>query len=1025
MDTKQFLEMILPSRGVIFVQRIKPRPGHPKGDATVLYPVADADDAADKALELDRADNSNIYFAMATYSEVQTRTTPTGFTYAVGRTQDNAHQVRCLWQDIDVKPDKPGVYQTRDEAKAGLKQYLQAVGLPVPLTVSSGYGYHCYWLFDEAIAADEWEAIAKYQRAAWKHLGVKFDSAADQDVARVLRVPGTFNKKPGKEPQPVRVISQNPPTLLPAMEYKRRLKRYCLEHNLLDQIQPNIPAQQRPTGTGNLTGLLPEYPDSFAAIAVRHCHQLQNFSQTGGASEPLWYANLGVLKHCKDGEHYAHLWSSEHEDYDRADTQNKLDQWSAGPTTCERFRTLDETGCAGCKHTCRSPVQLGQDATVEPPPPPAPPPPSGENDQSSSTEATPVEPAADTLHTCWPSAYGFGFNQATETITRKVEEDGVWKTVNVAHPLFYPINGIRLEDGTYALQCVQRVRVADTTQQFEFQLPLKVAADPRALKSALGAQRMTIMNEKHIYDFVQQAAANLRRAKDAIQTYQQMGWHHEFSGFLIGNTMITKDGERKVMMGKRLHGKELATVCGTSGSAAEWAQGVDDLYNRPHAEPHQLAIGNAFGSILNPLMYYSEWKGIPYALTSGGSGYGKSTAFKIGNSIYCKQTEKVVVTNSTVRAIPVRASQMNNLPFLLDEVTLYLTDAKDLSDTLYALSNGGTRIGCDISGSERDRPPAWNGSPGMTGNKGIIHHLTESPTNPEATQMRVFEVDLDNYQRMDTMVEGTVAYKQHNARHKHLAQHLLENCYGTVGKEWIRFVIANRKTIEEKLHSVSLKMSRFMEGGDSTKERYYYHWATCTLVGLYFAKKLGFVNFDLNNLRDWIVRHVASMRENVKEYRDTTEEHFATMMSSMVGRIIITQGFDNLDTRTNKIQIPLDPKPIRNPIAGRLVLGDDKERPKLYVTTKAVTQWCHESGVNYTTFRRSALEKGIIRLGTPGVVRTTGAVKVAIGRGVPGYTHLGSPTCFEFDSELASRIIPVPDRHDHDHDIIHLNRAHA
>ena len=45
---------------------------------------------------------------------------------------------------------------------------------------------------------------------------------------------------------------------------------------------------------------------------------------------------------------------------------------------------------------------------------------------------------------------------------------------------------------------------------------------------------------------------------------------------------------------------------------------------------------------------------------------------------------------------------MGNLPFLLDEITKYVVKAKDISDLLYALSNGKGRLGSTAEGFERE-----------------------------------------------------------------------------------------------------------------------------------------------------------------------------------------------------------------------------------------------------------------------------------------------------------------------------------
>ena len=66
MDTITFLRLILPASGVYFAQRIHPRPG--MKDATILYPVDDLEQLADKLTTIDaQYPNDNTYYALASY----------------------------------------------------------------------------------------------------------------------------------------------------------------------------------------------------------------------------------------------------------------------------------------------------------------------------------------------------------------------------------------------------------------------------------------------------------------------------------------------------------------------------------------------------------------------------------------------------------------------------------------------------------------------------------------------------------------------------------------------------------------------------------------------------------------------------------------------------------------------------------------------------------------------------------------------------------------------------------------------
>lgn len=358
-DPVNFLAVIVPSDGVKFVVEAVTKPG---ADHTVMHhhPCGAPEDMVVKVADI-VAKGHNVYYAMSTYKEVKYKTTSNGFRYATGRTQENAHLVQSLWLDWDVgKADDATSYSTQQDALDGLKHYVKVTGLPAPIVVSSGYGFHSYWPFTEAVSATDWEEVAKLQRRVTKHIGVKVDPACDKDCARVLRVPGSFNYKPGKDPKPVKVlVSKGDVRRTPIARIKGILQNYLNDHGLGLDFNARPDWMKNAVG-GVLSGHQPQqYNKSFASVAVQHCNQLKEFSETGGASEPIWWANLGLLKHCEDGQQYAHEWSAKHHDYDEDQTNAKMAAWAAGPTSCEKFKEINPKACHGCQQQCKSPISLG------------------------------------------------------------------------------------------------------------------------------------------------------------------------------------------------------------------------------------------------------------------------------------------------------------------------------------------------------------------------------------------------------------------------------------------------------------------------------------------------------------------------------------------------------------------------------------------------------------------------------------------------------------------------------------------
>jgi len=247
---------------------------------------------------------------------------------AGGQKKDEITHVRAVFADTDGAPLEP------------------LLCLEPHMVVQSSPGnWHVYWLVDEDFPLDKFKAV---QIA----IATKFGTdPAVNDLSRVMRVPGFYHCK--GEPFLVKIVKR-----------AKGLSSYSLQQIVdglgLDLVETTAkPKTVIPLDNSLITPS--EYPPADANRVADHCKQIARFRETGGESEPIWHANLGLLKHCVDGEKYAHEWSSKHPDYDEAGTTAKMERWEFGPTTCDKFRSVNPDGCDGCTHTCKSPIQLGVD----------------------------------------------------------------------------------------------------------------------------------------------------------------------------------------------------------------------------------------------------------------------------------------------------------------------------------------------------------------------------------------------------------------------------------------------------------------------------------------------------------------------------------------------------------------------------------------------------------------------------------------------------------------------------------------
>lgn len=911
---------------------------------------------ASAALRYD-AKGDTVYHACNGFGELTT-VTKSG-KVRIKRSQQNVIACRSLYLDIDVgKSNDNKSYNTREEALADVKRFLKAVDLPAPMIVSSGMGLHLYWPFEDDLSVQQWADMAFALQQSADHLGFKVDSTSTNDSARVLRPVGTTWRKYGTERE-VKVVRDAGPFDSKAIHHT--LTAYTSANMLMGTAAALF------TDNDDLTVRV-DYPPSSLALVAKHCAQLGHFRDTGSSiGEPQWHKCIGVAKHCVDGEKLAHEWGSKYEGYNYNDTEFKLNNWSFGPSTCEMFRREAPQLCQGCQHEVKSPIQLGY------------------------AESTVVEPtavisdpgaASDETVSKYPEGWSDKFDIVGNTIVARVkdEETGLVKMVSVCSPVVWPVTWLRLEDGTLGIHMKFKPRENVVR---EFDMPAKALGDARSTRGELASRGIIVNNDKQMAQYLASYAEYMHKVAAEKNTYNQMGWKDDFAAFLIGDTLITRDQLTKVRLGDNFQ-SEMKSMFNPKGSADAWAAGVNELYNRENGEPYQYTVCSAFGSILTPLMRGEEWHGIPLALTSDESGLGKSTVGKIALSVYANPTS-YMVTDSTVLAALNRVGELNNLPFMYDEITKRLEGAQ-LADILYILSNGKGRERMTQAGKAAKASPGWNSMSILTGNKGIMFQLSESKVNPESTQMRVFEISMDMYERMDTMklAKGGKETSEH-MRHQGIAQDIMSNHSGAAGLKYIQFVIANVQKIENLLRSTfeSVAGNLAEQGGHNSKERFYAYHIACTLVGGAIAKKIGLINFDMSNLRKWATNHVKRLRGLSQEYVYSHADKFAMLLDDLVGFTLVTKEMKSLDSRKGIVEAPL--MPLRGAVKARCVIGTNRERPQLYIAVSAFDEWCKEQGINPSQFRSELHKMQFIREFSSGG-KTVLYDRMRLSKGVPTIT---------------------------------------
>jgi hypothetical protein len=201
-------------------------------------PVDDYDTFVEHATR--RAPHSDVWFGVATRREQ----------HASGRGgSDDIGHLPALVLDVDVEHH---THKTDEALPATLEDAHQLLAdFPAPPTaiVNSGHGLQAWWLLDEPVTGGEAAPVLTRWRYTWSDLAQQRGWHLDNvfDLARIMRLPGTWNRK--ADPVPV-VITH--------ADWARRYGLTDLNELLRDPppAPPKAPRQRppRPPGAPQLPG---------------------------------------------------------------------------------------------------------------------------------------------------------------------------------------------------------------------------------------------------------------------------------------------------------------------------------------------------------------------------------------------------------------------------------------------------------------------------------------------------------------------------------------------------------------------------------------------------------------------------------------------------------------------------------------------------------------------------------------------------------------------------------------------------
>jgi hypothetical protein len=888
MENVDLLDFVQPTTGWFAVLGIK-------GPRDVRQELVSTRREVDELVERYVAEGRNVFFGVAKYA--------TGD----NRTKENVRALKAFWLDIDcgeakaqVNPEtgRPDGYINQAAGLQALKEFCSVVGLPKPTLVNSGGGLHVYWPLEEEITRAEWEPVAERFKDVCRTQNFYVDDKVFE-VARILRIPGTYNFKE-ETPRPVSIITAGKTTTLD--DFRRILG--VVDKPKRSIFDDNYEASPRELAMYNGIGY------SFKRIMQRTakgdgCNQLLHAYKnrtTIGYYE--WFYALSVAAMCEDADKAVHMMSDGYPDYDPDTVESKVATIRKA-TSCAKFKSVNPELCEGCPHLGKimGPKDLGRQIKEA-------------TNDIIEVETEEGEVEAFTVPK-YPKPYYRGDGGGIWWEPNKKAEDDEAMPIQVYEYDLYPVK--IMDDSIDGNVVLFRLHLPHNNTK-EFISPLKHVLDPTELRKVLSSKGVISTGKKqaHLLEFTALMLKDLQiKYKEQIMR-QQFGWADNSSKFIIGSQEISVDGIAYSPPSKTT--RPLAKFMGPVGSYERWKE-IWALYNTPGLEPHAFAALSAFGS---PLLRFLNQTGAVINLFNPRSGTGKSTILNMVNSVYGHPKELRLKQNDTLNGRLQWVGILNNIPPTMDELT-NMTPI-EYSDFLYALSNGKGKERMQAGTNElRENNTTWQSITVATSNASFAEKLSVIKNNPEGELMRLIEYPINKVEALNT------------AGAKQMFDRDLFHNYGHAGVHFTRYVLENMERVQRRCDNLQEKIDRELQL--EPKERFWSATTAANIAGGLVATECGIMDWDMDRIYLYACGLIDDLRRNGVTPVDDVRQTVADYLYRNIQNILVVNG--EVDRRTN-----MQAAPLREP-RGELLVRIEPDTKRMFIIAKSFKDYCVKFQINY------------------------------------------------------------------------------
>lgn len=844
----------------------------------------------------------DIYVCLSTQRSAIEKTGAKGFKYHTPiRNQANVVALKSLFLDVDIKGGDNG-YSCLDEAIGALGNFLAATNLPKPsMIVSSGGGLHIYWTIMRALTKIEWQPLASALAEATKKNGLRCDTQVTIDSARVLRPPGTFNRKT-EPPRPVvlanagRGFDYTIERLATALEPYRTIEA------------PELPPRAALIGVSDLAAGIDQGKSAPIDLdtVLPECQFLRDAVTLGGKdlTNPLWNLTTLISTFTLGGRTDAHRMGDKHPGYTKESTDEfydrkvrDRDEKGLGWPSCQTISGNGCKACQACPHFSagKSPLHLAvrQQPTAVVPQGAQPP---------LAALLAPLQ-----VHTAdLPDTYTRLPNGVVALLV--AQEDGTM------HPV--PICDYRMVEPWLQADAAEGL-ILHFTSCVNLKVDKKISIPARIV----GTQEMTTefqeqgvmmpigaKAKENVARFIVAWIKKLQETRESIVT-APFGWSvHKATGlvegFVFGGELHTPTGAKVSGSPDTVLGRHYAPA----GDDKKWraACAMITAQGRPELEA---IVASAFAA---PLVRFTGREGVVMSCYSTESGIGKTSSLRVAQSVWGDPIRAVQTLDDTANSVIGKLGQLRALPLYWDELKTE-EDVKKFVKLVFQVSGGKEKSRMNRNTEQRE-PGAWQTLLVACSNDSLLDTVNNHVNTTAAGMLRIVELVVS------PPVAGSAGQIDPSDAGRLLAS--LNDNHGHTGLRYAQWLGEHHEAVDKEVAAYLKALGE--EVKTTQDERYWVSLIAVILMGAKYANALGLTQFDEPALKVFMIDLLSKMR--------ATRRTSAVDMSQAINVSVLLQQFfaamrARHTIRTNRVHVA----PGKPPIGSIKVIGDTSRLEGIYV----------------------------------------------------------------------------------------------